>query len=293
MHDARARARRAGPDPDERAVRAATRGAARRDRRRPGRRAAADRDRRHARHDVVDVGRPGRRDRRHRRARGPVAARRCRLCGRGRAAARPPRAVRRLGARRFDRREPAQVAVHAARRLAAADAPDGRAARPRSASSRVPADARPRDAGPRLQRVHAAARAALPGAEAVDPAALVRARRAAARGSASTSSWPREFAALGRRRPGLGAARAGPVLDGLLPLATGRAATGAGRGARRRQRGDHGRGQPHRRGLPVAHPARRPVHDPGRRSATCGRSARHVERAWALLREAAAIPAEA
>ena len=43
-------------------------------------------------------------------------------------------AVRRLGARRFDRRQPAQVAVHAARRVAAADAPDGPAARRRSAS---------------------------------------------------------------------------------------------------------------------------------------------------------------
>ena len=48
----------------------------------------------------------------------------------------PPRAVRGLGARRFDRRQPAQVAVHAARRLAAADAPDGR--RSRAAFSLVP-----------------------------------------------------------------------------------------------------------------------------------------------------------
>ena len=49
------------------------------DRRRPRRRAAADRDRGDDRDDLVDVGRSGRRHRRHRRARGPVAPRRCGL----------------------------------------------------------------------------------------------------------------------------------------------------------------------------------------------------------------------
>ena len=90
------------------------------------------------------------------------------------------RAVRRLGARRFDRRQPAQVAVHAARRVAAADAAGCRSCA--TAFSLVPEYLRTLDrddAGPRLQRVHAAARPAVPGAQAVDPAALVRARGAA------------------------------------------------------------------------------------------------------------------
>ena len=46
------------------------------------------------------------------------------------------RAVRRLGARRLDRGQPAQVAVHAARRLAAADPPDGASCGRPSASCR-------------------------------------------------------------------------------------------------------------------------------------------------------------
>ncbi len=48
----------------------------------------------------------------------------------------------RLGSGRLDRREPAQVAVHPARRLAAADAPDGPAARRVQPRARVPAHAR-------------------------------------------------------------------------------------------------------------------------------------------------------
>ena len=157
--------------------------------------------------------------------------------------------------------------------------------------ARVPADARPRDAGPRLQRVHAAARPALPGAQAVDPAALVRPRGAARADRARTSSWRPTFAALGRRGPGLGAAGARPVLDGLLPLATGRAATWVGRGPRRRATP--------RSWTRSTGPARSSCRTPGStagsrsasRSATCAPSARHVERAWALLREAAAVTA--
>ena len=128
-----------------------------------------------------------------------------------------PRAVRGLGAGRFDRHQPAQVAVHAARRLAAAHAPDGDAARRRSASSRSTCG---RSTARRPVRDYneytPAARAALPGAQAVDPAALVRAR-----GTAPPDPPPhragRSVRGLGRRRPGLGAARARPVLDGLLP----------------------------------------------------------------------------
>ena len=166
--------------PVERAVRAAGRTRSRRPSPPIAPPAAADRDRRDGRHDVVDLGRPGRRHRR----RSPSA----RACGStsmrrtpGPVAMLPDRrgAVRGLGARRLDRRQPAQVAVHAARRVAAADAPDAGPARRVQPRPGVPADARPRVAGPRLQRVHAAARAAVPGAQAVDPAALVRAGRAA------------------------------------------------------------------------------------------------------------------
>ena len=98
--------------------------------------------------------------------------------------------------------------------------------------ARVPADARPDDAGPRLQRVHAAARSSVPCAQAVDAAALVRARGA----SAADRGAPRDGAGvrrMGRRRSGLGAPGAGAVLDGLLPLAPGRPRPWR-RGARRR-----------------------------------------------------------
>ena len=91
-------------------------------------------------------------------------------------------------------------------------------------------------------------------------------------GSTRTSAMAAAFAALGRRGPGLGAAGARPVLDGLLPLAT-RGPRPVGRGgARRRERGDHGRGQSDRRGLPLAHPAAPAGSRSAWRSATCGRS---------------------
>ena len=216
------RERRSSGSPVDERLRHATRGARGGDRRGPGRRPPADRDRRDDRHDLVDRGR----SRRGHRRRSPSA----RACGStsmrptpAPVALLPDRrgAVRRLGAGRLDRRQPAQVAVHAARRVAAADAADGRPARGVQPRPGVPAHARSRDAGPRLQRVHAAARAAVPGAQAVDPAALVRARRAAAPDRAP----PRAGAGvrrLGRRRSRLGAAGAGPVLDGLLPLEPGR-----------------------------------------------------------------------
>ncbi len=66
--------------------------------------------------------------------------------------------VRRLGARRLPRRQSAQVAVHAARRLAPAQSTDGGdpvGVQPRAG---VPADARSGRSGPGLQRVSAAAR---------------------------------------------------------------------------------------------------------------------------------------
>ena len=126
------------------------------------------------------------------------------------------------------------------------------------------------DAGPRLQRVHAAARAAVPGAQAVDPAALVRPRGAAPADRAPPRAGRRPRRG-DRRGPGLGAAGARSVLDRLLPLAAGRGRRPGRRAGDRRapgrgERRDHGRRQPDRRGLPVAYPAGRSVHDPrGRR----------------------------
>ena len=77
-------------------------------------------------------------------ARGPVAARRRGVRRRRRDHPGAARAVRGLGSRRLDRRQPAQVAVHPARRVAAADAAHGPAARRVQPRARVPAHARPR-----------------------------------------------------------------------------------------------------------------------------------------------------
>ena len=122
------------------------------------------------------------------------------------------------------------------------------ACEPRSASSPstcARSTGRPR---PRLQRVPAPARTPFSGAQAVDPAPLVRARRAA-----PADRPPRRARAavrrLGRRRSRLGAPRTGPVLDGLFPLAAGPAGRARGRArgpgpARRAERRDHGRSQP-------------------------------------------------
>ena len=104
--------------------------------------------------------------------------------------------------------------------------------------------------GPRLHRVPAAARAPDAGPQAVDAAALVRARRPAAADRAP----PRRGAAVRgghRRRPGLGAARPGAVLHGVLPLPAAPPRRPRGRAgdaglARRHQHAPDGRGQPHR-----------------------------------------------
>ena len=134
VHDAGPRSGVGGQDPDQRRLRDGRRGAASGDRRRPraGRTPVAI---------VATIGTtsstsvdPVAAIADDRRARGPVAARRRRL-RRGRRD--PPgaaRAVRGLGARRLDRRQPAQVAVHAARRVAAADAAGWTSCARRSAS---------------------------------------------------------------------------------------------------------------------------------------------------------------
>ena len=162
------------------------------------------------------VGRSGRGDRGCRGRRGPLAARGRRVRRRGRDHPGAARAVPRLGAGGLDRRQPAQVALRAARRVAAAHPAPRRPARGVQPRSRVPADARPRAAGPRLQRVDAAARAAIPRAETVDAAALVRPGRP----SPADRAPHRPGAGLRGLAGGSGrlrAARSGAVLHGLLP----------------------------------------------------------------------------
>lgn len=92
---------------------------------------------------------------------------------------------------------------------ASSDAPDGPAARRVQPRAGVPAHPRPRQPGPRLQRVPAPARAPDASAQAVDAAALVRAR-----GDPAADRVPPcpggAVRGLDRRRPGLGAARPAP-----------------------------------------------------------------------------------
>ncbi len=99
--------------------------------------------------------------------------------------------VRGMGAGGLDRGQPAQMAVHPDGCLAAPQPSDGRAASRVQPGAGVPPDARSIDACPRLHRVPAPARAAVPGAQAVDAHPLVRSGRVCADGSSGTSSWPR------------------------------------------------------------------------------------------------------
>ena len=86
------------------------------------------------------------------------------------------RALRRLGARRLDRRQPAQVAAHADGLLGALDAPARRVARGVQPRARVPARQR---GGGEPERVQPGARPPLPRAQALGGAALLRPRGAA------------------------------------------------------------------------------------------------------------------
>ena len=102
---------------------------------RPDRRLRGRRDRRD---DVVGRGRSRRGARRPLRRRGRLAPRRRRVRGqRGRLPRAPP-ALRRLGAGRLDRRQPAQVALHADGLLGVLHAPAGGAARRVQPRPRVP-----------------------------------------------------------------------------------------------------------------------------------------------------------
>ena len=180
--------------------------------------------------------------------------------------------LRRLGARRFDRRQPAQVAVHAARCLAPADAAHGRRCGPRSAS--CPSTCGRSTAGRRSTTTTST-------------------RRSSAGGS-GRSSCGSSCAGSGSRGCDAGSAAHLAMAErvrvaGSMPTRTGSVLAPvpfstvcfrwrpAGRDlddddARRRERRDHGRRQPDRRGLPVAHAAGRSVHDPASPSATCGPS---------------------
>ena len=185
-----------------------------------------------------------------------------------------------LRARRLGRRQPAQVAVHADRLLLPVHGAPRRPARGLRAHARVPAHLRRGRHEP--QRVRPGARPALPRAQAVGRAALLRARRAAGDDPRARAAR-RAVRGLGARRARLGAVRAAPVLGRVLPA----------RGRRRAQRGAARGGQRERRGLPLAHAARRPAR-PAPRDRQRWTTEADVRIAWDVLqREAARLGAGA
>ena len=97
------------------------------------------RRRRHRGHDLVRRGRPGRSDRRPRRRRAGMAPRRRGVRGLGGRLPRAAAPLRRLGAGRLDRRQPAQVAVHADGLLRVLLPPPGRPPARVQPRARVPA----------------------------------------------------------------------------------------------------------------------------------------------------------
>ncbi len=127
------------------------------------------------RDDGHGVARPGAGDRRTLRRSGDLAARRRRLRGVGRDPSRAARSLRRLGARRLDRREPAQVAGGAHGLLRPVDAQTGGVPKRLQPRSRVPALAR-RRAQP--ERGLDSPRTTLPCTQALGGAPLLRAARA-------------------------------------------------------------------------------------------------------------------
>ncbi len=157
------------------------------------------RGRRDRRHDVQHLGRPGRPHRGVVRARGRVAARRRRLRGLGDDLPRAALGLRGHRARRLARRQPAQVAAHAAGLLGALDAPPRGLPRRLRARAGVPAHAR---RGRELQRVQPRARPPVPRAQALGRAPPLR-RRGPARARAREHSPGPGVRELGRsREPG-------------------------------------------------------------------------------------------
>ena len=152
-----------------------------------------------------DRRRPGGRDRRPGRGGGRLAPRRCRLRRRGSGLPRAAAPLRRLGAGGLDRVNPHKwlftpmdCSVFFCRR------PDDL----RRAFSLVPEYLRVAGGGRQPERVRRPARPALPRAEALGDAALLRPRRAAGDLFASTCGWPRSSRQWVEREPGLGALRA-------------------------------------------------------------------------------------
>ena len=181
------------------------------------------RGRRHGRHDVDGVGRSGAGDRGRVRARGRVAPRRRRVRRVGHGLPGATLGVRGRRPRRLARRQRAQVDARARRLLADLEPSSGGAARRVLARARVPADdGGGRAASPSTGR----ARPALPLAEALGGAALLRARRAAA-------ADPRARAAGGVVRR-LGAC--GAWLGDLRRRGTSRSCASAGMARTRRTR---------------------------------------------------------
>ncbi len=199
-----------------------------------------------------------------------MAARR--RCVRGRCGGLPGAALvpRRLRPRRLDRRQPAQVAVHADGLLGVLVAAARRAAGDVRHVARLPRlDGRRR----RPEGLRAGARPPLPGAEAVVRAADVRRRRAA--GGDPRARPPRAAVrVVGRGRAGLGGCRAASVLDRVLPsrrqrqLRAGARRDRDGRAVRRRDAAPRtGRDPPRDRQRP---------HRRGRRASSLGGAARRA-----------------
>ena len=166
----------------------AARGASAADRRR---RATPGAGGRHDRHHLHHRGRPAARDRRDLpRVRG-VAARRRRLRRRGRGLPGAALDARRAGARRLVLLRPAQVAAHRLRLRRVLGRRPGRAGPGADGAAGVPAQRGDRvRRGDRLPGLAGAAGPAVPGAQAVVRAALVRRRGAARPHPRPASRWP-------------------------------------------------------------------------------------------------------
>ena len=255
-------------------------------------------DRRDRRHDVVDLRRPGRRHRGHRRARGPLAPRRRGLRRRGRD--RCPSGARR--SRGWERADSIVVNPHKwlFTPLDASLLLTRRMEPLRAAFSLVPEYLRTLDReapvrdyneytpqlGRRMRALKLWMQLRWFGLEGLRRRIERHLELAAA------------FAALDRRRPGLGAARARAVLDGLLPLP----AAGARR-ARGRARGPPGSTRPTPRLMDavnrtgevfLSHTRLRDRFTIRLAIGNLRTEARHVERAWELLaRPATLTPEEA
>ena len=270
-----------------------------RERRSPTDRAAGRRpiaDRRDGRHDVVDLGRPGGGDRGRRRARGPVAPRRRAPTPASVAIA--ARAARRRS-RGWERADSIVVNPHkwlftpldASLLLTPAHgrAPGGVQPRARSTCGRSTATAPVLDYNeyqPQLGRRFRALKLWMQlrwfGLEGLRR--RIAAPPRAGRGVRGAGSTPTRTGSAWR-----------PCRSRRSASATGRAGSLAARTSRARAWLDatnaaaHGRGQPDRRGVPVAHPAPRPVHDPPRRRQPAHGGAPRRARLGAAAREAARL----